>query len=238
VTTELSELTPSARGARLATSPQSPDLDGIRARRGGSDFKPLVERIKAADLMRPRTGWYVGYVLLIAVLLAAVVAGVVLLSGSWLVLLIAPAAALVSAQLGFFGHDAGHHQVTPNRKVSHLIGLIAGDLLNGLSFGWWQDKHTRHHANPNHEGLDPVVGEGVISWSDRQHAKKTGWARWMANHQAWLFFPLLTFEGWQLKVAGLRSLRERPRGARILEAGLLVAHRRHERVVGTETHLP
>ena len=219
------ELTLPEAGTTVPTSPKSPDLDLARERRPrGSSFKPLVEQVKAADLLRPRVGWYVTFGLVIVVALAALAVGLVLLSGSWLVLLLAPVAALLSAQIGFIGHDAGHHQITPNRKVSYVIGLFAANILTGLSFGWWQDKHMRHHANPNHEGMDPDVGEGVISWSERQHAKKTGFARWMAHHQAWLFFPLLTFEGWQLKIAGLRALRARPRGARIVEGALLLLH--------------
>ena len=31
-----------------------------------------------------------------------------------------------------------------------------------MSFGWWVGKHDRHHANPNHEGLDPDIGIAAL----------------------------------------------------------------------------
>jgi fatty acid desaturase len=34
-----------------------------------------------------------------------------------------------------------------------------------MSYGYWMDKHTKHHANPNHDDLDPDVGPGVLVWS-------------------------------------------------------------------------
>jgi fatty acid desaturase len=189
-----------------------------------SEFRPLSDRIRALGLLRPRKAWYVRYAVLLFAGIAATTVGLVLLAGSPWVIALAPVAAVLWVQVSYLGHDIGHHQVTQDKRWMRAFGLSLGNVLTGLSFGWWQDKHTRHHANPNHEGQDPDVGEGIISWSDRQQAKKTGFARWFSRHQAWFFFPLLTFEGWQLQVAGLRSLRERPRSARRLEGALLVAH--------------
>lgn len=31
-----------------------------------------------------------------------------------------------------------------------------------MSYAWWNDKHNRHHANPNHIGKDPDVAAGVL----------------------------------------------------------------------------
>jgi fatty acid desaturase len=31
-----------------------------------------------------------------------------------------------------------------------------------MSYGWWMDKHTRHHNNPNHDDLDPDVRPEVL----------------------------------------------------------------------------
>ncbi|MGI8456581.1 MAG: fatty acid desaturase family protein [Propionibacteriaceae bacterium] len=211
-----------------APPPRSPlgpaSGSGTGRTRPSSGFKPLVGRVKAAGLLEPRIDWYVGHALVLTAGLVVLAAAVILVAPSWWVVAVAVFAAFMSAQLSFLGHDAGHHQITSNRKVSHVIGLVLGNVLTGLSFGWWQDKHLRHHANPNHEGLDPDVGEGIISWSEKQYEKKSGAARWFSARQAWFFFPLLTLEGFHLKIAGLRSLRERPKGAQRLEAGLLIGH--------------
>ena len=189
-----------------------------------STFRPLIKRIKAQGLMGGATRYYVVTGIAIVVATAAIIAGMVLLAGSWWALLLAPLLALVWGQVSFVSHDAGHKQLPGPRSVSNRVGLIAANLLLGVSFGYWNDKHDRHHANPNHEGLDPDVAEGIITWSERQHAKKTGLGLWMSRHQAGLFFPLLTFQGWLLQLEGARWLARQPRGTRMVEGLLLVLH--------------
>jgi fatty acid desaturase len=192
--------------------------------RSRSDFGPLREIIQSERLLDSRTGWYARKAAWIAAGILLTVAGVLLLSGSWWALLLAPAAAVLSAQVSFLGHDAGHQQISSSRRVNRTLGILCANVFAGISHGWWQDKHLRHHANPNHEGLDPDVGEGIIAWSEEQASKKTGLARWFARHQATFFFPLLTLEAWNLHVAGMRALRERPAKARLWEVTLLVLH--------------
>ncbi len=194
------------------------------AARSRSDFGPLRTIITNENLLERRTGWYArkaGWILLGIVV---TVDALLLLSGSWWALLLAPVAAMLSAQISFLGHDAGHQQISSSRRVNRVVGILCANVLAGISYGWWQDKHLRHHANPNHEGLDPDVGEGVIAWSEEQAAKKTGFARWFARHQAGFFFPLLTLEGWNLHVAGMRAVKDRPAKARVWELGLLALH--------------
>jgi fatty acid desaturase len=98
--------------------------------------------------------------------------------------------------------------------------MIAGNLVIGMSYGYWMDKHTKHHANPNHDDLDPDVGPGVLVWS-REAARGKGF---LTRYQAWFFFPLLTLLGLSLKRESIRALRNGTVKRRGLEAGLLAAH--------------
>jgi len=183
-----------------------------------------MKQIKTRGLMGGTTRYYVvtGVGLLLAT--AAIVTGLALLSHSWWALVLAPLLAVVWGQVSFIGHDAGHHQLPGPRSLSHRVGLVAANVVLGVSFGYWNHKHDRHHSNPNHEGLDPDIAEGVITWTERQCAKKTGLGRWMARHQAGLFFPLLSFQGWMLQLEGINWLRRRPRGTRLVEGLLLALH--------------
>lgn len=208
----------------LATAaPAEPALGDARPTER-SAFRPLLKRIKAEDLMGPATLFYVVTGITLMVATAAIVAGLALLSDQWWALLLAPALAVVWGQVSFLAHDAGHKQLPGPRSLSHRVGLVAANVLLGVSFGYWNDKHDRHHANPNHEGLDPDVADGIITWSEHQRATKTGLRRWLARHQAGLFFPLLTFQGWLLQLEGIAWLRRRPRATRRLEGLLLVLH--------------
>ena len=130
-------------------------------------------------------------------------------------------AAVLSAQTAFFGHDAGHKQISASAKVDRRLGLVAANLLNGISYGWWQDKHLRHHAHPNEVGLDPDVGESLIAWTERQAAEKKA-GQWLTPGTKLSYsFPCWHARGWQLSVAGIRALGQRPRQSRLLESGLL-----------------
>jgi fatty acid desaturase len=194
------------------------------ARHRGSDFAPLLREIKDAGLLERRTGGYVAAIAVNLALLAAVWAGMVLVGNSWLQLLLAVPLAVLTTRASFFGHDAGHQQIGSSRRVHDLIGLVHGNLLLGMSYAWWNDKHNRHHANPNHTDKDPDVGAGVLVWTLEQAQGRAGLAGWLGRNQARIFFPLLTLEGLNLKVSSIKYLLGRPRREARLELGLIAAH--------------
>ncbi|MFI5662202.1 fatty acid desaturase family protein [Streptomyces sp. NPDC051684] len=209
---------PSAVGTlpEPATRPASPQ--------GGSEFTPLLRAVKGQGLLERRTGWYVRTIAVNALCLGAVVTGMALIGGSWWVLALAPVLAVLCARTAFIGHDAGHAQVTGNRSVSRLIGLVHGNLLLGMSYSWWNDKHNRHHANPNHIEKDPDVAADVLVFTSKQAATRAGFRGWLTRHQAWLFFPLTLLEGLALKIYGFQDLRRQGRRERLVEGAFLVAH--------------
>ena len=114
----------------------------------------------------------------------------------------------------------GSEQVFRTNRPSARAGLVAGNLAIGMSYGYWMAKHTKHHANPNHDDLDPDVGPGVLVWS-RDAARGRGF---LARYQAYFFLPLLTLLGISLKRDSINAIREGAVKRRRLEGGLLAAH--------------
>ncbi len=93
-----------------------------------------------------------------------------------------------------------------------------------MSHGWWVDKHNRHHGNPNHLDLDPDIDIGVIAYSEEQALAKTGVMRWIAGHQAPLFFPLLFGLAWTMHVSSVRFLVSTRQKLRWVEIATLCLH--------------
>jgi len=210
----------------MTTTTDPSTLSDNRAAGRGSDFSRLSQRIAEAGLMKRRYGWYSRALVFTVGAFAAGWVAFVLVGNSWWTLLLAPLMAIATTQVAFLGHDSGHRQMFRTRRTSEITGLLLGNLGIGLSQGWWIDKHTRHHANPNHEEHDPDVGAGVLVWSEDQAAGRTGAAALLARSQAFLFFPLLLLEGWNLHVASFRAVfgRSTPIRHRAFEAILLVVH--------------
>jgi len=130
----------------------------------------------------------------------------------------------VFTQLGFLGHEAGHRQLFRSRRANEVVGLLSGNLGIGLSIGWWVDKHNRHHAHPNDAGRDPDVGAGGIVFTEAAARSRRGLAGLLVRSQAFLFFPLLTFEAIALRVASVRALVRGEARFNPLETVLLGAH--------------
>jgi fatty acid desaturase len=82
-------------------------------------------------------------------------------------------------------------------------------LLGGLSLGWWQNKHSLHHANPNKHGKDPDVASGALALTPYTRAERTGLGAYLADRQGWFFFPLLLLEGLNLHVRSVQRLLSR-----------------------------
>jgi fatty acid desaturase len=205
------------------TVPERAEAAG-EPRAGGSDFAQLSKQIVAAGLMRRRTGYYTVRITLVAALYAVGWAAFLLLGESWWSLAVAGYLALVFGQVALVAHDVAHRQVFRRRRASERTGRIAGNLGIGMGYGWWQDKHTRHHANPNHEELDPDVLPDLLVWNQDQARTVQGLPRLIGRAQAFLFFPLLALEGFNLHVSGVRALRNRSMKRRGVEGTMLFAH--------------
>lgn len=190
----------------------------------GSDFAPLLRQVRATGLLERRRGRYAAAIAGDLLMFAATVAVIVLTGDTWWNLLLAVPLAVFSARIAFIGHDSGHAQISRTRRANRVLGIVHADLLLGMSYGWWNDKHNRHHANPNHVDKDPDVGVGALVWTQRQAARREGFARWLTRHQARLFFPLLLLEGISLKVSSVRDLKQREARDRSIEAVLLTLH--------------
>ncbi|WP_376707643.1 fatty acid desaturase family protein [Nocardioides alcanivorans] len=196
----------------------------LRAGHGGSDFAELRRRVDAAGLLDRRPGYYLlRFTLAGTALVAAWAAFVAIGSTAWQ-LLTAVVLAVVFAQLALLAHDIAHRQVFRTRRPSEIAGRLVGNLGVGMSYGWWMDKHTRHHANPNHEELDPDVSPDLLVWSQEQARNARGPARFIGKYEAFLFFPLLTLEAFNLHVSSVRAVLRPGLPSRKLEAGLLLAH--------------
>jgi fatty acid desaturase len=186
----------------------------------GSDFAELHRRINAAGLLRRRPAYYA---LRLGVVGAALVAGwsaFFLVGASWWTLVVAAFLAVVFAHVALVAHDLAHRQVFRTNRPSARAGLVAGNLAIGMSYGYWMTKHTKHHANPNHDDLDPDVGPGVLVWS-REAARGRGF---LTRYQAFFFLPLLTLLGVSLKRDSIRALRDGTVKSPRLEGALLAAH--------------
>jgi fatty acid desaturase len=157
------------------------------------------------------------------VLLVAGLAAPAFVDALWLLLLDAAFLALVFAQIGFLGHDLGHRQVFASARRHRMFEPVFSFVL-GVSQTWWIEKHNQHHRNPNDPDIDPDATIPVLAFSEEQARGKRGALRWLVRYQAFLFFPLLLFEGIGLRVASLLHLRDRSAGTALRDLALITIH--------------
>jgi delta8-fatty-acid desaturase len=61
-------------------------------------------------------------------------------------------------QIAFFGHDVGHNSVRGIRaKSNYHLGIFVGNILQGVSIGWWKSTHNVHHVVCNSATHDPDI---------------------------------------------------------------------------------
>lgn len=197
---------------------------GTRSDRG-SAYAELSRLVRSAGLLDRHPRRYAARVTVLLGCLVLMSVVFVRLGSSWWQTATAVGVAVLLAQLAFLGHDAGHRQIFRSRQANDVLGMICANLMTGISYGWWVDKHNRHHAHPNTEGRDPDIAVAPLSFTAGQAATQRGLRALFVRHQATLFFPLLMAEGLHLHAASVRAvvsrsgLRHRP-----AEAGVLVLH--------------
>jgi len=126
---------------------------------------------------------------------------------------VVPAGLFIAAfwqQAAFLGHDAGHSGITHIRKWDSAIGLIAGNLCNGIGISWWKNTHNVHHIMTNSADHDPDIQHLPVfaisekyfgSLFSKYHSAtmvfdKT--TQFLISYQHWYWIPLLMFAKWSL----------------------------------------
>ena len=190
------------------------------------NFGALATQVREAGLLNRRFGYYGVMIPMTIAAFGVGFAALILVGNSWWALAIAAFLGLAFTQLGFVGHDAGHHEVFRSRRANRLLGLAVGNVLIGMSFGWWVPKHSAHHAHPNELGRDPDVGDAGVAplATGGELVVASGPARLLERWQAHLFFPLMVLRSTGIHVLGVqRLIRERNRTAG-MEGALLALH--------------
>jgi fatty acid desaturase len=186
-------------------------------------FTELAQAIRRKGLQSRRPGFYLMIFAVLVLALAGSATGMILLEDSWLQLLLAGALGVVFTQFAFLGHEASHRQIFQSGQANDRAGQVLAALV-GLSHGWWMNKHSRHHANPNKIGKDPDIESDTVAFLDESAATRSGVRAWFTRRQGYLFFPLLLLEGLNLHVKAITSLSSRsPVKGSWIEVGMLTA---------------
>lgn len=169
-------------------------------------FLALSAKVHDAGLMQRRYGFYWTRILFWTLCTVATLTAVALLGDSWWQLALAALLGVVMSQLGFLSHEAAHQEIFRSRRWNEWTARVLGGLFTGLSYGWWVDKHSRHHAHPNRERSDPDVTSKVVALTPENADRRSGlWAR-LTRYQGYYFVPLLLFEGFSLHLAAAKKV--------------------------------
>lgn len=170
--------------------------------------------------------WFYGSLFgLLTAALGGAVVGFILLRNSWFELLIAGALGLIFTQFAFLSHETAHRQVFSSGPTNDRVGRVIGTLVIGMSYGWWMNKHSRHHANPNRVGKDPDIDMDTILFHAEGVKPRRGLKGAFARRQGYLFFPILVLEGLNLHYQSVRYLLGRGKvQGRWTELSLITAH--------------
>lgn len=189
-----------------------------------NDYAELKRLIRKSGLLEKQPAYYTYKTSVTLGLLAFSVLLLFTIHSFWFQLGNAALLAMISAQFGFLGHDAGHRQIFRSTRKNEFFILLMANLSLGMSTSWWLDKHNAHHSHPNEIDMDPDIDIGVLAFSDEEVRSKKGLRRLMVKHQKYFFFPLLSLIALDLQFRSVLYLARHKEKYSALEAVLLILH--------------
>ncbi len=128
----------------------------------------------------------------------------------------------VSVQGGFLGHEAGHGALTKKRQYRDLIGHVFMTFVAGLCHVHFQSIHRQHHPHCNTPKRDVDIESGIFSMDEASVREKTGFGRLITRYQGWLIWPLVSLQGFSIKLDGLHRLMRHPKKTRADQLAILM----------------
>lgn len=174
-------------------------------------YAELRRRIISSGLFESQPRFYTLQVLWLLGLFAVGVTFALTLDNVVLVLACAVFLSGANVQAEMLGHDVGHRQVLRTPRWPHIAGLTLGNLLLGISYSFWIDKHDRHHVYPNHSTKDPDGNYTVLALTEDQIITREKILRPLVGIQAFLFPFWLLFQPLLMrKSATIHVFKNRP----------------------------
>jgi fatty acid desaturase len=188
-------------------------------------FAELKQLMKKRGLLEKQPAYYTFRIVLLLSLLVIGAAFLLLVHIFWLQLLNAVFLAFVFTQIGLLGHEAGHRQMFHRSWKHDVVSLLGGNLLIGMSYAWWLDKHNRHHSHPNQVDMDPDLEIPFLEFTGTEDVEQLGkFRQFLVRHQASLFFPALMTVAIGLQYNSVRFLLRNKAKHHTLEWFLIIAH--------------
>jgi fatty acid desaturase len=124
--------------------------------------------------------------------------------------------AFISVQAGYIAHEAGHKAITRQRWLADSIGLFFNTFLTALCYSHFQKIHVCHHSHCNERDRDIDMQSDIFSLYPEANLKNTSRiGRFISRYQAYLIWPLVSIQGFSLKVDSIQTLRRNPRNTRV-----------------------
>ncbi len=157
------------------------------------DYAELRRIVRAQGLLEEQDFYYFSKLAICLLLNVAAIAIAVVASQPALILADAVFFAFASTQIALLSHDVIHRQAFRGKRENAVLRLFIGNFILGISHTWWDNKHSQHHANPNHVEKDPDIQLPFLVFSEEQIASRPTWLRPVIKFQAFillLVFPL------------------------------------------------
>lgn len=205
------------------TQPQAaPSGDLPRAHPYTASYADILRTVKAQGLLGRRRDFYIAFGVILIIALGGLLTASVVIGASWWQLAIGAGLGIILTQFAFLGHELAHRQVFESGKLNDRIGNVVALFLVGISYSWWVNKHSRHHTYPNQVGKDPDIESSAVVFYPEQKMGGGAFQRFISQRQGWMFFPLLTLEGLNLQIQGIkRAFTDAKAESRFLEPVLL-----------------
>jgi fatty acid desaturase len=188
-------------------------------------YAELKQLLKKQGLLDKQPVYYTWRIALLCGMLAIGVIFLLFVHVFWLQLLNAAYLACVFAQIGLLSHEAGHRQMFQSLWKHDLVSLLGGNVLLGMSYAWWVDKHNRHHSHPNEVDMDPDIEIPFLEFTGMQDLERMGKLRqFLVKYQASIFFPALLTVSFGLQCNSITFLWRNKARYHALEWALIAVH--------------
>jgi fatty acid desaturase len=189
------------------------------------EYAELKQLMKKKGLLDKQPAYYTRRIALLSGLLVLGIVFFLVINVFWLQLLNAVYLAFVFAQIGLLSHEAGHRQMFHHSWKHDVLGLIGGNLLVGMSYGWWLEKHNAHHSHPNQVDMDPDIKIPFLEFTGKEDLEEVGkFRRFLIRHQAFIFLPALMTVSLGLQSDSVKFLLRKRAKYQVIESFLMIMH--------------